>query len=258
MNFNRRHFFAVAAVIAPLGVCCLWILSYHVGTSQPFSTAHNRYRLVAGDGRVSLLGPPAPVPADQSKQAWDALRELRNDDIDWTTFSPKPGTAAQKLDDLGYPLHPLLRGLDGKIKFGAAHVLLTNRYAGPMEVVRFKEGVEEWNGLEIRYGPAFPSSLPNASKSGVYINPSQIDSMREHWDRIFDVPKISISYIWILLTTCIAPAILLWRRLRALRRMLRQKSGHCVNCGYDVRFSPQRCPECGAPTQHDRFSATKP
>jgi hypothetical protein len=39
--------------------------------------------------------------------------------------------------------------------------------------------------------------------------------------------------------------VLVARLLRLRRKRLRARAGLCVECGYDLRASPQRCPECG-------------
>ena len=60
---------------------------------------------------------------------------------------------------------------------------------------------------------------------------------------------IGLPY-WFLILIPLPPlAWLLWRR-RRLRQ--RRAGGRCLSCGYDLRGSDDRCPECGTPIPSDQ------
>lgn len=63
------------------------------------------------------------------------------------------------------------------------------------------------------------------------------------------VPDYRYSYVaiphWLLITiTALLPVL---RQCRTLTRFRRDHPGICGMCGYDLRATPSRCPECGTP-----------
>jgi hypothetical protein len=65
--------------------------------------------------------------------------------------------------------------------------------------------------------------------------------------------EFRISIYWLLVTTAVLPAAHLPRWLRAFRS--RRAPGLCVQCGYDLRATPDRCPECGTVPQQRKAAA---
>ncbi|HVT87421.1 MAG TPA: hypothetical protein VHD56_01100 [Tepidisphaeraceae bacterium] len=58
----------------------------------------------------------------------------------------------------------------------------------------------------------------------------------------------SIRIYYMLLLGITLPLPILWWRRRRLRQY-RIQNGLCENCGYDLRESSDRCPECGHPIE---------
>jgi hypothetical protein len=65
-------------------------------------------------------------------------------------------------------------------------------------------------------------------------------------DRIMDLDQHSLWSELAVSISATVSAVLLFRYSRKLRRV---RAGLCLKCGYDLRASTGRCPECGTPTQ---------
>ena len=67
--------------------------------------------------------------------------------------------------------------------------------------------------------------------------------------RGFGVPDWFLALLFAIL-----PAL----RLRAaIRSRRRRRAGHCPRCGYDLRATPERCPECGHLTAETQSTQSK-
>jgi hypothetical protein len=61
--------------------------------------------------------------------------------------------------------------------------------------------------------------------------------------------------IWgAVVATTLTGLLILRDSLKGLKRAYRTRKGLCIACGYDLRVTPDRCPECGAVPQDQKAS----
>ncbi|HEY7089640.1 MAG TPA: hypothetical protein VH518_16195 [Tepidisphaeraceae bacterium] len=65
--------------------------------------------------------------------------------------------------------------------------------------------------------------------------------------------NLAVPYWMIVVLMAILPTICIARWFGERHRHRSEALGLCSNCGYDLRASPQRCPECGKPTMQQGF-----
>jgi hypothetical protein len=226
-----------------------------------YDTAEGRYTLHSNTGRLVLIGPP-PGPTDEAVRL--LVARMANGEIAWKVTADgirsrfaivpeaRPGTATAVLFRGTIPrwakpapsaLRPLLRALDDADKALAAHAALCGRpkfFPLHPSWIQRQEKTVSYDGLPIRF--------ILARDGATVADPSAWRSLRDQWHDPLDVKLATVSHRHIVLITALPP--LLWsgvRLRRALTRWRRKRRGLCLACGYDLRHSCERCPECGAP-----------
>jgi hypothetical protein len=58
------------------------------------------------------------------------------------------------------------------------------------------------------------------------------------------IDQFVVPHYFVALASALPPGMFLWR---VVRRWRRSRVGRCPRCGYDLRATPDRCPECGTP-----------
>ena len=160
---------------------------------------------------------------------------------------------------------PLLEALDDPNRFVAVHELLCTslaKFGAPrqsegtrplrrrgelfcvdvygleVQLPPPREGTQEWSGGSgARYIYRFDQGTPRAR-----VDVAQLPAIRRRWTIWLGRPVVTLPYSAVSVPCLFAP--IGWSIL-AYRRRIRRSAGRCVGCGYDLRASPDRCPECG-------------
>jgi hypothetical protein len=272
-----RRLFTFASALSLL-LCAatgvLWVRSYHHGDHMGRIVHSARYTLRSEHGALVLYAPPPELKA--KAQNSDALAgAILSEKIQWLFhrdyrgfFSSKPGPikwAGFRTEDqngwdrsdprqapLAFVAAPLVRALEIPDTFVAAHLALATRAqtdrAASLVVQADGSCLATVDGLRVRLRPY---QSYNASAFIVYyanaeIEPGQLSSIRDQWHRRFDVVVWSVHYPALAVATLLLPTWKGGTLLRQWRRThWRRARNLCPKCGYDLRATPDRCPECG-------------
>ncbi len=169
------------------------------------------------------------------------------DDVGVVVTTTKPEASGRERD------YQLTSGL-GVFTFGVT----TYEWTTPKDAVReHKDGIRFWRNVLDPRGPGWSA------------NPHGIDGFGFRQDAhtpradiggySFRLRKLFVpSWFVLLIVSSFAAVRAVRAAVIAQRREGRRRRGQCATCGYDLRASPDRCPECGASPHNPPMQWTEP
>jgi hypothetical protein len=268
-----RRLFTIASGLSLLlcvATVVLWVRS-DIGYADHVSwTSHaDRVTLRSEMGRVALFSLPTAIPVAGGPQGTHSLATpVLRSKIDWyircyeeggSLFHSGTDFADGAYIEPAFPLvrldRSLLHGLESRDSFVAAHLALctlmgTDRIAVDHQPITLHgQYLATVDGLRVVLHPKMrfrPKSMAVMYESSAEIDPAQIPTIRDQWHQRLDTSQWTIPYEYLATVTIAIPLfyslMVLSRRHKAWARRL---ANHCSHCGYDLRASQDRCPECG-------------
>jgi membrane-associated phospholipid phosphatase len=121
----------------------------------------------------------------------------------------------------------------------------------PAALARVESAERDVADLTAAFVKAGPASAGDAALNEAYdVASDELQVARDALDAIQAPPDATTEYSLrlshVALAAAVLPVLWLWFWLRTRRTLARARAGLCVACGYDLRATPGRCPECGA------------
>ena len=219
MNRPRRRLLGIAILLVPpLLVLALWLWSYGgcravawgAGTSTAWAldTKGGAARLHWVFGESGPIFTTVPIECANGERPWDYQL------VPTANLGPGKAGYCVGISPLDDPLPWTFYRTDYRSWF---HV----RQAGKHETR------QQWGCL------------------GIYVGLLDGTLKFDPWTPLMRERTVQVSY-WLLLMVSLVPGgIAAYRAAKAARRDRRRRRGLCVACGYDLRESKDRCPECG-------------
>jgi hypothetical protein len=210
MKRRLLNLLTLLSLLLCVAVCVLWVRSYWVFDRVSATTVGKRHwGVYSAAGTLSM----------RRCWPWPEARPLR-----WAVS--RPGDLVPR-DHVSPDMPPLRMPADGwHVAFVDAYPVPVGDYDGPLG-----RGID-WRWWKIK-GHSGPAAFHSWSITPQYVPDGTCE-------------RLSFPH-WLLGATAAAPAIVLTaaRLPFWLRARRRRAAGLCVRCGFDLRATPERCPECG-------------